>query len=46
VRFSGRGNRDTEVIDLPAGLQGRYLMIKLTATRADSNWSVAEVVID
>lgn len=46
VRFSGRGNRDSEVIELPAGLQGRYLMIKLTATRADSNWSVAEVVID
>lgn len=44
---SGNGTRGkATVIELSAGAQGRYLIIKNTTERKDPSWSVCEVVLD
>jgi len=46
VLVSGAGQRNQTVIDLPSGTIGRYLILKNTAARADSQWSVCEVYVE
>ncbi|MBL9210216.1 MAG: HEAT repeat domain-containing protein, partial [Opitutaceae bacterium] len=43
---TGAGQRNQTVIDLPANTRGRYLIIKNTAPRADSQWSVCELYVE
>jgi len=43
---SGQGQRNQTVIDLPANTRGRYLIIKNTAARADSQWSICELYVE
>ncbi len=46
VRASATGRREKTVIDLPAGIRGRYLIIKATPKRATGTWSITELQID
>ena len=43
---SGQGQRNQTVIDLPAGTRGRYLIVKNTAARADSQWAICELYVE
>ncbi len=43
---SGAGQRNQTVIDLPAGTKGRYVIVRNTAPRPDSQWSVCELYVD
>jgi hypothetical protein len=43
---SGTGQRNRTIISLPAGTRGRYLIIRNTAERRDTPWTVAELLID
>jgi hypothetical protein len=43
---SGPGQRNKTVIDLPAGTRGRYIIIKNTEPRAESQWSICELFVD
>ena len=43
---SGPGKATRTIIDLPAGTRGRYLIVKNTAERVDSRWSIAEFFVD
>jgi len=45
-RVTGQGQRDRTVITLPPDTRGRYILIKLTESQPDSNWSVAELWVD
>ena len=45
-RVTGNGRRDRTVITLPADTKGRYVLIKLTESQPDGNWSVAELWVD
>jgi HEAT repeat protein len=46
VLVSGQGQRNQTVIDLPANTRGRYLIIKNTAARADSQWAICELYVE
>ncbi len=48
ARATASGRRDRTVIDLPAGIRGRYVIVKSTAKRGGGagNWSVTELQID
>lgn len=46
VVASGTGQRNRTVITLPAGTRGRYLIIRNTAERRDTPWTVAELLVD
>ncbi len=43
---SGGGKRGRTVIDLPAGTRGRIVVIKNTAERKDTPWSICELWVD
>lgn len=44
---AGPGQRGSQTaIDLPASTAGRYLLIRNTVARPDSQWSVSEVYVD
>jgi len=45
-RVTGQGQRDRTVITLPPDTRGRFILIKLTESQSDSNWSVAELWVD
>lgn len=46
VRASGAGQREKTVISLPKGTRGRYLIIRNTAARKDSSWTISELLVD
>lgn len=46
VLASGTGQRGRTIIELPAGTRGRCVIVKNTADRADSQWSVFELYVD
>ncbi len=48
ARASASGRREKTVIDLPAGIHGRYVIVKSSAKRGGGggNWSIAELRID
>jgi HEAT repeat protein len=46
ARTTGEGQRNRTVIDLPAEVRGRYVVIKNTAARPDSQWTVSELWVD
>jgi hypothetical protein len=46
VIASGTGQRNRTVITLPAGTRGRYLIIRNTAERRETPWTIAELLID
>ncbi len=48
VRATASGRRDKTVIELPAGVRGRFILIKSTAKRGGGagNWSITELQID
>jgi HEAT repeat protein len=48
ARATASGRRDKTVIELPAGIRGRFIIIKSTARRGGGagNWSVTELQID
>ncbi len=46
ARATGAGQRNRTVIDLPAGTRGRYVIIRNTAERKDSGWSISELFVD
>ncbi|MBI5690390.1 MAG: HEAT repeat domain-containing protein [Verrucomicrobia bacterium] len=43
---TGSGQRNRTVITLPDGTAGRYLLIKNTAERKDTPWSISELYLD
>lgn len=44
---TGQGQRRGQTaIDLPAGTAGRYLLVRNTAARPDSQWSVCELYVE
>ena len=43
---TGAGQRNRTVIDFPAGTRGRYVIIRNTAERKDSGWSITELFVD
>ena len=45
-RVAGEGSRDQSSIDLPAGVRGRYVIIRSRGSREDGKWSVAELRVD
>lgn len=45
-RVRGAGARGRTVITLPAGTRGRYLIIRNTAWRDDSWWSITELLVE
>ena len=45
-RVAGEGARDQSSIDLPAGIRGRYVIIRSRGSREDGKWSVAELRVD
>ncbi len=46
ARASGAGQRMRTTIALPAGTRGRYVIIRNTADRSDSSWSISELYVD
>jgi hypothetical protein len=48
VRATASGRRDKTVLELPAGIRGRFIIIKTTSKRGGGagNWSVTELQID
>lgn len=46
ARVVGEGSRDQSAIDLPAGIRGRYVIIRNRGTREDGRWSIAELRVD
>ena len=46
VLVSGAGKPNRTVIDLPTGTSGRYVLIKNTAERVDSMWTISEFFVD
>ncbi len=46
ARATGTGARNRTVIELPAGTRGRYVIVRNTAERKDSAWSVSELFVD
>ena len=45
-KASVAGTLGKNVIDLPAGVRGRYLLIRHSKERAESWWTVAEITVD
>ncbi len=45
-RVTGEGARDQSNIELPAGIRGRYVIIRSRGAREDGKWSVAELRVD
>jgi hypothetical protein len=43
---TGEGARDQSNIELPAGIRGRYVIIRSRGAREDGKWSVAELRVD
>lgn len=43
---TGQGQRNRTVITLPAGTQGRYVILKNTAERKDTPWTICELYVD
>ena len=43
---AGTGQRNRTVINLPAGTQGRYVIIKNGAARKDGPWTICEIFVD
>jgi hypothetical protein len=46
VRVQGKGQSAKTVLRLPKGVRGRYVLIKNTETRPDSNWTVSELAVE
>lgn len=46
ARVAGEGSREQSSIDLPAGIRGRYVIIRNRGTREDGKWSIAELRVD
>jgi HEAT repeat protein len=46
LRASGAGQRNKTVIDLPKGTRGRYVIIKNTAERKDTPWTICELFVE
>lgn len=46
ARVTGEGSRDQSAIELPAGVRGRFLIIRSRGSREDGKWSVAELRVD
>lgn len=46
ARVVGEGSRDQSTIDLPAGIRGRYVIIRNRGMREDGRWSIAELRVD
>jgi len=46
ARTTFQGSSGRSVITLPAGVRGRYLRLQHTGTKAEGNWSVAEILIE
>lgn len=46
ARVTAEGARDQSAIDLPAGIRGRYIIIRNRGNREDGKWSIAELRID
>lgn len=46
VRAAGKGQRNKTVIDLPAETRGRYVIIKYTAERKESFWTISELFVN
>jgi HEAT repeat protein len=43
---TGAGQRNSTVIDLPAGSRGRYLIVKNVAERKDTPWAICELYVE
>jgi HEAT repeat protein len=43
---AGDGERNKTVIALPDGTRGRYVIIRNTAARKDSSWTISELLVD
>jgi hypothetical protein len=46
VVIQGQGQRNKTVLDLPAGTQGRYVIVRNTAAREETPWTICELYVD
>ena len=46
VVLSGKGQRNRTVLKFPAGTRGRYVIVRNVAARAETPWSICEVLVD
>ena len=44
--LKGKGQSNKTVIDFPAGTKGRYVVIRNTAERKDTPWTICELYVD
>jgi hypothetical protein len=46
IVVSGAGKTGKTILELPAGTQGRYVIIRNTAERKDAPWAICELYLD
>ncbi|MFZ9838183.1 MAG: HEAT repeat domain-containing protein [Opitutaceae bacterium] len=46
VVLSGKGQRNRTVLKFPAGTRGRYVIVRNVTARAETPWTVCEVLVD
>jgi len=46
VVLSGKGQRNRTVLKFPAGTRGRYVIVRNVAARAETPWTICEVLVD
>jgi hypothetical protein len=44
--FEVEGEPDQTIVVLPAGTRGRYVWLRQTGTRPDSQWAIAELIVE
>ena len=46
VVLSGKGQRNRTVLKFPVGTRGRYVIVRNVAARAETPWTICEVLVD
>ena len=44
--LSGKGQRNRTVLNFPAGTRGRYVIVRNVMARAETPWTICEVLVD
>jgi len=46
IVLSGKGQRNRTVLKFPSGTRGRYVIVRNVAARAETPWTICEVLVD
>ncbi len=46
IVLSGKGQRNRTVLKFPAGTRGQYVIVRNVAARAETPWTICEVLVD